>query len=96
MGKRISGVEDMTEVDLSIESAKSKKILTRKIHNVKRPNLGKIEKKKNPALPVPTSIRVAWALSLLTPARYPQDPPRDLKTSGVWNTAAAPIQSCMT
>jgi hypothetical protein len=36
---------------------------------------------------------VAWTQSLQTPTRYPQDPPRDLKTSGEWNTAAAPIQS---
>jgi hypothetical protein len=35
---------------------------------------------------------VAWAWSLLTPASYPQDLPRDLKTSGEWNTAAAPTQ----
>jgi hypothetical protein len=34
---------------------------------------------------------VAWAQSLQTPAGYPQDSPRDLKTSGEWNTAAAPI-----
>ena len=27
------------------------------------------------ALPVPTSTRVVWAQSLMTPASYPQDPP---------------------
>jgi hypothetical protein len=43
--------------------------------------------------PVPDSTWVAWVWSLLTPAGYPQDPPRDLKTSGEWNTAAAPNQS---
>jgi ribosomal protein S18 len=39
------------------------------------------------------STGVLWVQSLQKPARYPQDPPRDLKTSGVWNTASAPIQS---
>ena len=41
----------------------------------------------------PASTGVARAQSLLTPASYPQDPPQDLKTSGEWNTASAPIQS---
>ena len=44
----------------------------------------------------PTSTWVAWVQSQLTPTGYPQDPPRDIKTSGEWNTAAAPIQSCGT
>jgi hypothetical protein len=33
------------------------------------------------------------AQSRLTPASYPQHPPRDLKTSVEWNTASAPMQS---
>ena len=37
--------------------------------------------------------RVARAHSRLTTASYPQHPPSDLKTSGEWNTASAPIQS---
>ena len=36
---------------------------------------------------------VARAHSRLTTASYPQHPPSDLKTSGEWNTASAPIQS---
>jgi hypothetical protein len=39
----------------------------------------------------PASTGVPRARSQLTPASYPQDRPRDLKTSGEWNTAAAPI-----
>ena len=45
------------------------------------------------ALPVHASTGVPWAQSLRTLARYPQEPPQDLKASGEWNTASAPIQS---
>jgi hypothetical protein len=45
------------------------------------------------ALPVHISTGVFWVWSLQTPTRSPQDPPWDLKTSGEWNTASAPIQS---
>ena len=37
--------------------------------------------------------QVARAHSQLTTSSYPQHPPRDLKTSGEWNTTSAPIQS---
>ena len=67
------------------------------------PETALIREAENPAwdqgqksLPVPASTGVAWARSLQTHARYPQDAPQDLKTSAVWNTAAAPIQSCGT
>ena len=39
------------------------------------------------------STGVAGSQNWLTPASYPQDPSQDLKTSGKWNTASAPIQS---
>jgi hypothetical protein len=45
------------------------------------------------SLPVHASTGKPWARSLWTPTRYPQDTPRDLKTSGEWSTASAPIQS---
>jgi hypothetical protein len=35
------------------------------------------------------STGVPWAWSLQTPSRYPQDPPRDLKTSDEWNKTSA-------
>ena len=41
----------------------------------------KIKDQGNKSLLVPTSTGVTWAQSLLTPARYQQDPPWDLKTS---------------
>jgi hypothetical protein len=41
------------------------------------------------ALPVHASTGVPWAWNLRTPARSPQDSPRDLKTSGEWNTNSA-------
>jgi hypothetical protein len=41
------------------------------------------------ALPVHASTRVPWARSRQTHARYPQDPPRDLETSGEWITTSA-------
>jgi len=37
--------------------------------------------------------QVARAPSRLTTSSYPQHPPSDLKPSGEWNTASAPIQS---
>jgi hypothetical protein len=45
------------------------------------------------SLQVQPSTEVPWAQSLQTPARYPQDPPQDIKTSGEWNTASTPIPS---
>jgi hypothetical protein len=51
-----------------------------------------MEDQGHKSLPIHASTGVAWARSLQTPAGYPQDPPRDLKTSGEWNTAAATIQ----
>jgi hypothetical protein len=56
----------------------------------------KENEKAQGALPVHASTRVPWSLSPRTPARYPKDPPQDLKTSGEWNTASATIQSCGT
>jgi hypothetical protein len=41
----------------------------------------------------PSSTGVARVKSPLTTASYPQHLPSDLKTSGEWNTASAPIQS---
>jgi hypothetical protein len=40
-----------------------------------------------------TSTGVARVQSWLTPNSYAQHTPQDLKTSGEWNTASAPIQS---
>jgi hypothetical protein len=40
-----------------------------------------------------SSTGVARAQSCLTTASYPQHLPSDLRTSGEWNTASAPIQS---
>lgn len=39
---------------------------------------------------------VPWVQSVQTPALSQQEPPQELKTSGEWNTASAPIQSCRT
>ena len=53
-------------------------------------------KKLSFGLLVPASTWVAWVQSLLIPGSYTQDTPWDFKTSGEWNTAATPIQSCGT
>ena len=45
--------------------------------------------KKEVALLVCTSTGAPWAWSLQTPPRSPEDSPRDLRTSGEWNTTSA-------
>ena len=52
-----------------------------------------VEKQKQAQAPSsPSSTGVGRAHSRLTIASYPQHPPRDLQTSGEWNTASTPIQ----
>jgi hypothetical protein len=40
------------------------------------------------SLPVHACTRVPWAQILWTSARYPQDPPLNVKTSGEWITTS--------
>jgi hypothetical protein len=59
------------------------------------PEIALIKEAENPldqghkSLPVSTSTRAPWAWSLWIPPRSPEDSPRDLRTSGKWNTTSA-------